>query len=163
MFLDAVVRLYDYQREMNDRVLDVAQQISRDDLTAVLIEGQPSIRDTLFHIFDVIESHFSWWNYAADRQVPTAEELSTGDFTSVGDLRNLSQAVNNRVDTCIRSLESDADLELPYERGFTDGSSNKRVRWEMLLHVINHGTQHRSEVAIMLTSLGHSPGDMEIL
>jgi len=48
-------------------------------------------------------------------------------------------------------------------RGFLDGSSNKRIRWEMLLHAINHSTQHRSEVAMMLTKLGHSQGNMEIL
>jgi len=45
MFLDAIVRLYDYQREVNKHILDVAEQ--------------PSIRDTLFHMIDVIESHFA--------------------------------------------------------------------------------------------------------
>jgi len=48
-------------------------------------------------------------------------------------------------------------------RAFPDGSGNQRIRWAMLLHVINHSTQHRSKVAMMLTKLGHSPGDMEIL
>jgi uncharacterized damage-inducible protein DinB len=60
-------------------------------------------------------------------------------------------------------MRSDDQLEMPFIRAFADGSENKRLRWVMMLHVVNHGTQHRSEVALMLTILGHSPGDMEIL
>jgi uncharacterized damage-inducible protein DinB len=52
---------------------------------------------------------------------------------------------------------------MPYIRAFPDGGKNTRALWEMMLHVINHGTQYRSAVAMMLTKLGHSPGDMEIL
>ena len=59
MFLDAIVRLYDYQREVNKHILDVAEHLSSDELTSVIVEGQPSIRDTLFHMFHVIESHFA--------------------------------------------------------------------------------------------------------
>ena len=78
-------------------------------------------------------------------------------------LKILANAVNERVDLCIQSLESNEDIDRIFERGFPDGSSNKRVRWEILFQVINHGTQHRSKVAIMLTKLGYSPVDMEIL
>jgi uncharacterized damage-inducible protein DinB len=59
MFLDAIVRLYAQKREVNKHILDVAEQLSSDELTSVIVEGQPSIRDTLFHMFDVIESHFA--------------------------------------------------------------------------------------------------------
>ena len=49
-----------------------------------------------------------------------------------------------------------------YVRYTTDeGNKRERLLWHCLLHVVNHGTQHRSEAAALLTDYGHSPGDLD--
>lgn len=35
--------------------------------------------------------------------------------------------------------------------------------WQLLAHVMNHGTQHRAEAAALLTTAGRSPGDLCML
>ena len=35
--------------------------------------------------------------------------------------------------------------------------------WQMLVHVINHGTQHRAEAAALLTDEGRSPGELDLI
>ncbi len=56
---------------------------------------------------------------------------------------------------------SDDDLT-DYVRYTTDeGEKRERVLWHCLLHVVNHGTQHRSEAAVILTGYGHSPNGLD--
>lgn len=35
--------------------------------------------------------------------------------------------------------------------------------WQLLAHVMNHGTQHRSEVAVLLSAAGRSPGNLDMV
>src|SRR5262249_45155818 len=57
---------------------------------------------------------------------------------------------------------SEADLGRVFEVKAPDGVVSPRPFGMMLLHVINHATHHRSEIATMLTGLGSPPPDTGI-
>jgi len=128
-----------------------------------IVEGQLPIRETLVHMFDVIQAHNAWWSGNLSGEDAFKLEFPTQRYPDVSSLRSMWLSVDSEVKSFIDSLESDDQLERIYTRITPQGESRKRVLWEMMLHVINHVTQHSSEVVMMLTKLGHSLGDMEIL
>jgi len=50
---------------------------------------------------------------------------------------------------------------LPYRS--TRGGDWAEPLWQQMAHILNHGTQHRSEAAEALTLIGRSPGDLDLI
>jgi len=79
-------------------------------------------------------------------------------FPTVKALRARWDEETQALDAFLRTL-ADEDLRRP----LTAPSSPPETLGQQLLHLVLHGARHRSEVALLLTELGHSPGGMDFL
>ena len=58
---------------------------------------------------------------------------------------------------------NDDDLTRTITLKRPDGSERSPSQWQILVHILYHSAQHRSEMAEMLTRFGQSPGDLDFI
>ncbi len=88
--------------------------------------------------------------------------ISEEEFPSLASLRARWQAEEKAMREYLAGLQSD-DLVTRIGYTTTIGMPFETTLWHILAHVVNHGTQYRSEAGVLLTQLGHSPGDLDLI
>ncbi|HUG15364.1 MAG TPA: DinB family protein [Thermomicrobiales bacterium] len=157
MFASAVRTFYAYNAWANARVLDAAEWLDPEQLLADRAGGYGSIRDTLVHIVDAEWMYLERWRGRS----PDATR-DPAAFPDVASIRAHSTAVAAETRGFVDGL-GDADLGRVVSYVNVLGETWAYPLWQQLLHQINHATQHRSEAAVRLTQLGHSPGWLDFL
>jgi uncharacterized damage-inducible protein DinB len=156
MNLSDLQLLYDYNYWANQLMLTKAAELSPQQLTQPTAFSWGDLRGTLIHTLD---SENLWRNLCQyDRLLPV--RLSeTETFPTLEALATYWQNEENEMRAYLNSLH-DRDLESIVRYEVKEGV-RERVLWHCLVHVVNHGTQHRSECAAMLTDFGQSPGGID--
>lgn len=157
MEIDWLRTLYAYSRWANSRVLDTAASLSPTELTKPGGVGYGSLRDILVHIVAAQWVWLSRWQGVS----PTAL-WNPADFADVAGIRARWQEVEEDTAAFLAGLDAGRlGAEVVYAS--TRGAPRRQPLWQLLLHQVNHATQHRSEAAYLLTQMGHSPGDLDLL
>jgi uncharacterized damage-inducible protein DinB len=72
--------------------------------------------------------------------------LSERDFPTLEPIRRRWEVENSAWRVYLDSLKAE-DLHRTIQYRRTDGQPQENVCWHILVHLVNHGTQHRSEAA----------------
>ncbi len=149
--------LYRYNRWANKRILDTVARITNEQFLAPDSYPHGGLRGTLTHTLFA-----EWiWRNRWQGESPT-ERIEPEEFSTLDSLRARWLEEEKALDAFVQSL-TDEKLNSPFQYKNTRGEPLENILWQVMLHLVNHGTQHRGEAAAMLTELGHSPGDIDFI
>jgi uncharacterized damage-inducible protein DinB len=156
MQIDQIKELYDYNHWAGERLWQAVAGLNQDQLNIDMHNGIGSILTTLLHMVGA-----AWlWRIRWQGGKPTSM-LTLADFPTLQSIRTRWQEEEEQLQHFLTTLH-DADLnrELRYIGLATPDQVSIQPLWKTMLHLINHQTQHRSEIAMQLTALNHSPGEL---
>jgi uncharacterized damage-inducible protein DinB len=153
-----ILTLFDYNYWANARVLRASARVSPEQFTAPARVSHGSLRGTLAHI---LGTEIVWRMRCQEGISPTAVP-NESEFSSLESLVQRWQSEEQAMRGFLSSL-NDEDLTRTIRYTTTRGVPFENVLWNLLVHVVNHGTQFRAEAGVVLTEYGQSPGDLDLL
>ena len=150
MQLDDMRFLFGYDQWATTRILDAAVDVDETTWSAPNAIGDRGLGGILIH---ALGAHQRWRHGLSSRGEDEGPHPENEPLPSVAELR--------------AAWEIEWPAMSDWLKAFDDGDLDILVDdvpiWQMLTHVVNHGTQHRAEAAALLTSAGHSPGDLDMI
>lgn len=148
-----ITQLIRYNFWADERILDACAQLPDEAFTRRLTPdpGWGSLRGILVHALDAEVGWRAVLQGQSDGFI-----LEEDNFPDPGSLRE--------------SWAAERDAWLAYAAGLTDEQLNRdtgavhdqgMLARQVIVHVVNHGTQHRAEAAAILTGYGLSPGELD--
>jgi uncharacterized damage-inducible protein DinB len=155
---DSLLAFVRFHAWANDRILTTADALTDDELRGTAGLDHGSAFHTIRHLVDV---DWSWREFCAGNDVGDSYVWDHGyELNDLPAIHAFSLAEDARLRDYTESLDDAALNELLPLSAEPDDTV---PRWLILAHVVNHGTQHRSELARYLTECGHSPGELDLL
>ena len=150
--------LYAYNEWATQRILDAAAALTAEQFTQPNSLVWGSLRGTLVHAYGA-----EWiWRRRCEEGVSPAGMPPQEPFATLAALRAAWEEEQAAMAAYVAGLSEEALNGVMVYRT-TGGRDMDAPLWQVLLHVVNHGTQHRAEAAQLLTELGHSPGDVDLI
>jgi len=149
--------LFQYNQWSSQKILDAASNLTGEQFLAPASFPHGGIRSTLVHALFA-----EWiWRLRWEGTSPTYR-LKAEDFPTFESLRTRFEEEDRLLIAFVENVTAER-LNSRFQFNSIDGKPQERMLWQVMIHVINHGTQHKTEVAAMLTDLNHSPGDLDMV
>lgn len=146
MNANAFRHLYGYHFAENRKIWDCVTQLSLEQFIQPSGYSRGSVRDQIIHLIDADEVWFS-------------ELLGTEPSEPLpppsGDDRESIRAHWDRVEQMMRRYLAELRDDMLFAKPIQDPDEDKDlIVWQVLLHVVNHGTDHRAQTLRLLNDLG---------
>jgi uncharacterized damage-inducible protein DinB len=145
MNADAFRHFYDYHFSQNRETWAYITSLSQEQFTQTSGYSHGSVRNQVVHLISTDDMWFSGL-----RGVELPESLDPTHFND----RNVIRAHWDSVEQTMRDYLAKLRDDMLFERPFAEGEDKDLILWQVLLHVANHGTDHRAQLLRLLNDLG---------
>lgn len=148
--------IYEYNYWANGKILEASAKVTQEQFLASAEFPFGGLRGTMLH---VVDAEYGWRGFFETKKFN--EDLKPDNFPTFESLEKKFHEEEKSMRAYLSGLK-DEDMESRVTYTTETGAVRDRILWHCLHHVVNHGTQHRSEAAALLTSYGSSPGDLDV-
>jgi len=143
--------LLDYNYWARDRMLDALDALTAEQFTRPLGGSFGSIRDTAVHMLAAEVVWYRRWNGESPKSL-----LDPSACPDMPSLRRAWTEHEGKMRAFLATVDEPA-VGRVYEYTLVSGASGASPFWQMLQHLINHGTYHRGQVTTLLRQLDARP------
>jgi uncharacterized damage-inducible protein DinB len=148
---------YDYNYWANHRYFAVAEGLTDEQLHRKQGHSWDSVHAVLVHM---LSSEWVWlerWNGRSPKA-----HLSAGEFPKLGPLKERWSQLESDMRTFI-AAQTDESLQAAIKYSNFKGEAFSVPLWQMLMHVANHETHHRGELAAMFALMSVPHPEEEVI
>jgi uncharacterized damage-inducible protein DinB len=166
MKIDEIKLMMDYNDWCDARLLAACARVTPQQYAAPDAYSRGGLRATMVHILDNLwQQRITLQGYyekpLADEAAYDATELHEDSLPTLAMLQERWAIERREMRLFLDSLtEESLNGTIRYD---IPGAQRERIVWHVLLDLILHAAQHRSEAAALLTAFGHPPGDLDFM
>lgn len=146
MNADAFRHFYNYHFAENRKIWNYVIPLSHEQFTQPANYSHGSVRGQIVHLISAEDIWFSEL-----RGIEPAEPFPPANFDDREMLRTYWDSVEQKMRDYLGELRDDMLFAKPIKEPDED---RDLIVWQVLLHVINHATDHRAQILQLLNSLG---------
>ncbi len=154
--IDTLRLQLDYSAWASQRLLDAAAKLSQDELTRDFKTADKSVLDTLVHVF---AADRIWLSRVQNEPRASFIDPSDRDLTL---LQTEWPALHQRWKLWLRDF-TDADVKRVISYNDLKGRPYSQPLWQIVLHLVNHGTHHRGQVSGFLRTMDQTPPPLDLI
>jgi uncharacterized damage-inducible protein DinB len=147
----------DFHAWATHKLVDAASQLSAEELERDFATAQHSVLETLTHLFG---AERMWLARVEGNVVPRFFELEKDK--NLPTVQNEWPLVLDRW-RALAAEQTQETLESAIAYNDMKGNAHVSPLWQIILHVVNHGTHHRGQVTGFLRAMGHTPPSTDLI
>jgi uncharacterized damage-inducible protein DinB len=148
-------QFFDYHFSENRKIWDnTITQLSQEQFTQGAGYSHGSIRNQVVHMMSVDDT---WFSGLRGVEIPESLDPATMDD------RNVIRAYWDSVEQKMRNYLDNLQDNMLNDKPFADDEDKDLVLWQVLLHVVNHGTDHRAQLLRSLNDLGYKTTSQDFI